>query len=202
MQALSLCLKVCPEKIPVVPTTNLGDGADGDVYDIQGDNNKVIKFCVLYDFCKDEDIESTYNNIDIVLSYLENNNISICAHIYSHGLLFRGFRETVSGKQKYILYYYIMEKLHKISEDEKKVFHSIISHEDSGKSKNFSASQVKSMLIGMQRGLDFNVEYVINFYNNLINCPIQHGDLHCRNVMKDKNGKFKLIDFDRSKLLV
>ena len=90
-----------------------------------------------------------------------------------------------------------MEKLLKISEDEAKVFHSILSHEDRGIFKNFSTDKVKKMLHGMQRGLDFDLQKIMLFYEALQNPQILHLDIHPRNIMKDENNNFKLIDLDR-----
>jgi len=47
----------------------------------------------------------------------------ICVSIYEHNFLGYGVRDTCFGEQKYILYYYIMEKLQKTTDDERKVFH-------------------------------------------------------------------------------
>jgi thiamine kinase-like enzyme len=90
-----------------------------------------------------------------------------------------------------------MEKLNKISEDEKKVFHSIMSHEDQNLHKNFSMSKIKNMLQGLSMGLDFDASKIIIFCENLRSTVIHHNDIHPRNIMKDNFGNFKLIDFDR-----
>jgi thiamine kinase-like enzyme len=93
-----------------------------------------------------------------------------------------------------------MEKLFKISEDERKIFHTILSHEDRNIVKNYPLDKVKKMLTGMSYSLDFDYNKVIFFYQNLRDCPLQHLDLHVRNIMKDIDGNFKMIDFDRMKL--
>lgn len=199
MQALSLCQKFCSDKIPVTPSTKLGDGADGDIYEIKDEPNKVIKFSVAYDY--DSDFNNVFPNVDRCLNYLENNKPSFCATVYNHSFLCSGSRKVVNGDQKFILYYYVMEKLLKISEDEKKVFHSLLSHEDMNIVKVFTRSKVIDMLNGMSLGLDFDVVKVLNFYDNLRNSKVKHNDIHVRNIMKDRMGNFKLIDFDKMEII-
>lgn len=201
MQALSLCKLVCPDKLTINTTTCLGDGADGDVYNIQDDPNKVIKFAVLYQW-SNSNIDSDYVRIDKVLSLIETTNPPAYARVYKHGFLYSDYRiiNGNSQKQKYILYYYILEKLNQISTCEAKVFHSILSHEDGLISKNYPLHRVKKMLEGMSSALDFDMTEVLTFYNNVNDCSIHHNDIHPRNIMKTNLGKFRLIDFDRSTL--
>jgi serine/threonine protein kinase len=175
----------------------LGIGADGQVFSLQNEENKVIKFCVKFDYF-DTSLKSDYQNIDKILSYIANKKPLAYAQVYEHDCLGEYSRDMYDGsKQKYILYYYVMEKLSKISEDEKKVFHSILSHEDRNAKKNFSILKIKEMLSGLRLGLDFSSEKIILFCENLNNVSISHNDIHPRNIMKDKNNNFKLIDFDR-----
>jgi len=90
-----------------------------------------------------------------------------------------------------------MEKLNKTTDDEKKVFYSLLSHEDRNVKKNYSLASATDMLRGMQRGLDFDYNKVFRFYRVLKESKFYHMDLHPRNIMKDTDGNFKLIDFDR-----
>jgi len=190
---LKLFKEYCPGKIPPIYPDRLGYGNDGEVFQLLEDPNKVIKFSVVYD-CN----YSNYANLDKVLSYLAMTNDPVCARVYERKYLGEYPWEFFGGVQrKYILHYYIMDKLNKISEDEYKVFHSIISHEDRNIVKNYSVEKIKDILKGLSKGLDFDERRVIFFYDNLINGPIHHVDLHPRNIMKDGAGYFKLIDFDR-----
>jgi len=196
MQAFSLCKKECPNNIPVIVSNKLGDGADGDVYDILGTPNKVIKFGVLYDdFINPLSIK--YLDIENSLHYIKNNNPSVCARVYDYNFLIQSTRKVVTGTQDYILYYYIMEKLNKISDDEKKVFHTIFSHEDRNLEKHFSVQEVNKILSGLSKGLDFDMDKVTRFHTNVINSSIKHLDMHPRNIMKTHDGNYKFIDFDR-----
>lgn len=200
MLVLKLCKQNCPDLIPVTITDKLGDGADGEVFNFAEDKNKVIKLSVLHEE-QHVNIENDYKYIDDTLHYLMNNPSAAYARVYDHKYLTESSRIVFGNqKRKYILYYYVMEKLQKISEDENKVLHSILSHEDRGGEKNISIEKIKKMLEGLARGLDFSQEKVIFFVENLRKSPVHHLDIHVRNIMKDSKGYFKLIDFDRSEL--
>lgn len=201
MLVLKLCQQLCPDKIPVIVGAKLGDGADGEVFDILDDADKVIKFCVIYQTGKIP-IPNAYKYVSNVLDTLISNPSPTYARVYSHAWMGKFSRDIQRSpfKQSYILYYYIMEKLYKTTEDERKVFHSIISHEDQGKRKDFPLDKIKEMLIGLAQGLDFDEEKVIFFYNNFKKSPVVHLDIHPRNIMKNAAGNFKLIDFDRAEM--
>lgn len=181
-----LCLKFYHEKTPAI-TDRLGDGADGEVFVLAEEPNKVIKFCIAFEV----PLESGK-----VLRYLIDNPALTHARVYEYVYLGHMFEH-----RDCYLYYYTMEKLLKISEDEKKVFHSIMSHEDRNADKNFSSFKVKKMLDGLSTGLDFDAGRVIFFYDNCRKTQVDHLDIHVRNIMKDDAGNFKLIDFDRANLL-
>jgi len=200
MLVLKMCQQFCPDKIPFVPTTRLGDGADGEIFDIKGQSDKVIKFGVLYE-TGSININQSFKCIKEVLSYFQANPAATYARVYSFGFMGKFERDiALKKKQPFILYFYTMEKLYKISEDEQKVFHSILSHEDRGINKNYSPIKINEMISGMSKGLDFNSERVTFFCDNFNNTAVSHLDIHIRNIMKDFNGNFKLVDFDRSEM--
>lgn len=190
---LKLFKEYYPGKIPPIHSNRLGAGFDGEVYQLLEDYNKVVKFSVVYD-CH----YGNYANLDKVLSYLTMNNAQAYAHVYERKYLGEySYMSRDAQERKCLLHYYIMEKLNKISEDEYKVFYSIISHEDRNIVKNYSIEKIRDILKGLSKGLDFDEKKIIFFYESLIDGPIIHNDLHPRNVMKDGSGHFKLIDFDR-----
>lgn len=202
MFVLSLCNQLCPDKLPVQPDLRLGEGADGEVLTIIGSKDKVLKLGVLYEHV-DYKLKKRFNQIERVLKRMITYPTQSYVRVYEYGYLGTFSRKNVSwnnGTQEFILYYYTMEKLEKITDDERRVFHSILSHEDRGIEKNFSTDKIKEMLEGMSRGLDFDAEKIILFCNNIRNATILHLDIHVRNIMKDENGNFKLIDLDRVKL--
>jgi len=193
MLVLSLCKKFCPEKLPVLPGVKLGDGADGEIFLIENEPDKVIKLSVLFD----PSSSKNFFTIGSALHRIMIERPSAYVRVFSYDYLGTYHRDCLDGKQEFILYYYIMEKLEKITEDERKVFHSIMCHEDRGIKKDFSLDELQKILAGLSRGLDFSAEKVTLFYNNVGACDIKHCDLHVRNVLKDINGNFKLIDLDR-----
>src|ERR1035437_4975092 len=127
MLVLSLCNKFCPDKLPVIPGNRIDDGADGEIFTITNVDDKVIKFGVLYDpFDSDSIHDKNYNNIQSVIDVIINTQPRAYVRVFSQGYLGTYCRDILYGRQDFILYYYIMEKLKKISEDERKVFHSIL----------------------------------------------------------------------------
>lgn len=199
MFVLSLCRQLCPDRIPVTVGERLGDGSDGEVFTIPNDPDKVIKFSIIYQ----KMTRIKYSNVRKTLEFLSSNPLPHYARLYQYEYLGEFTRKTeymAGGKQNMDLYYYIMERCYKLSEDEKKVFHTILSHEDREIVKDYSPEKVAEMLQGLGRGLDFDAEKITMFCDNIRNSPVSHQDIHPRNIMKDKVGSFKLIDFDRSNL--
>lgn len=203
MLVLKLCKHYCPEKILYNMGDCLGDGADGEVFDIEGHPDKVIKFGVLYQRGSTQ-IEKKYRNIKSVLSELIEAPIPIYGNVYLQDYLGTYSRRVMIdekwGEQPLLLYYYVMEKLYPLSEDEKKVFWSVVSHNDTGIEKNIPLPKMKEMILEMRTRLDFDAERVTFFCENYKNSRVEHLDIHVRNIMKDLNGNFKLIDFDRSEI--
>ena len=203
MFVLSLCRQLCPDKIPYKPDIRLGEGADGEVLSLVGDEDKVMKLGILYEQRGTNTFERSYQHIQDVLSFFQQKQFDAYTRVYEYGHLGFYTRKNVSfrnGTQRFGIYYYTMEKLEQISEDEAKVFHSILSHEDRGIEKNYSPDEVREMLRGMSSGLDFDVEKVTLFYENIRSAPVSHLDIHVRNIMKNRLGDFKLIDLDRIEL--
>jgi len=196
MKAFSICQQMCPLKIPLSVGQRLGEGSDGEVFSLTDEPDKVIKVCLLFPI--DSTAQEVYfKTIVPVLTSLVSNPIDIFARVYAHEYLGTFFDRYSND---FILYFYTMEKLEDISDDEKKVFHTILSHEDRGIIKNFSVKEVQEILQGLSLGLDFDEKNVIFFYENLKRTYVNHSDIHPRNIMKDKRGNFKMIDFDRAQL--
>lgn len=204
MIVLDLCKQFCPDKIPVQAGELLGDGADGEIFTIVDSPTKVIKFSVIYDRATESPKEIYSNQIIPILDYVMFNKPTFCVRVYEHGFMGEFRRKVVSWKndmQDFVIHYCIMERLHKLSEDEKKVFHSLVSHEDRNITKNLSPQKIKKICHGLALGLDFDAEKVILFCNQLRTTPLSHCDIHPRNIMKNASGYFKLIDLDRGELL-
>ena len=190
----------CPNLITLPVGDKLGEGSDGEVFDIIDQPDKVIKFCKLSNDIHEIDIN--YNQISQVLNYLIQNPSMVCAHVHTHVCLGTYTKKLGSYfEQQHLLYYYTMEKLLKISDDEQKVFSTLVSHEDREKKKDYGPEKVSKILSDLSRGLDFDAERVTFFCENFRKTAVRHLDVHPRNIMKDSAGNFKLIDFDRAQLL-
>jgi hypothetical protein len=153
----------------------LGRGADGIVWNY---NDKAIKICIgNYDsFCN---------------SFINLNKINYVCKIYEYNKL--------GEYLDYDVYYYVMEKLEKLSDDESKVFFTLLSHEDNNKKKNYTEENAIEILNKLKIGLDFDFDKVLYFFNKIMLNEINHLDISERNIMKDSCGTFKLIDFERIK---
>jgi hypothetical protein len=166
-------------KLPFVITSLVDAGRCGNIYAIKNDLNRVVKITKIHN--------NNFENFTSILNFLTKNKSGLYAKIFEHGLL-----EVVDN---YVLYYYIMEKYNYISDDEYKVFDSILSHRDFNVKKKFSMQELDEVLLGLSKGLDFDLKKVKCFYNLIELHPILHKDLHSRNIMKD-NEDFVLIDLD------
>jgi hypothetical protein len=172
----------------------LGQGSDGQIFDL---GNQVIKLCILFDVF-DISLEKKYDQISLSLDYIYKNKPSAYCPIFKYGFLDSSFRIVNNCPQKYILYYYVMEKLFSLSEDERRVFHSLLSHEDRGIVKPLCSARFDEMMGGLRQALDFDVTRVKLFCDNIRASKLKHLDLVPRNIMKNANGDFLLIDFDRT----
>lgn len=182
MNSLELFKQYCPHLIPCNLKDKLGDGSDGEVFSITNELNKVIKLSANYLPTSGKDA------IQLLIKYPAD----AYARVYSY----ESCGSYSINNEKFTLSITILEKLNKITEDEERVFHSILSHEDRNIEKNFSSVKLKKMLDGLRRGLDFDAERVTLFCSNLRKSPVHHPDIHPRNIMKDESGNFKLVDFD------
>lgn len=204
MFVLSLCQQLCPEKLPVKTGERLGEGADGEVLTITDDPLRVVKLGVLYGR-PNKSANRQYQQIEAVLDMMRREHPHPYVRLYEYGHLGTYSRQVFvkprgRAKQDFIIYYYIMDRLRPITEDEGKVLHSILSHEDRGIKKDFSPEKVREMLTGMSKGLDFDAEKVTLFCHNIKEAPFSHLDIAVRNIMKNEAGEFKLIDLDRISL--
>jgi hypothetical protein len=203
MIVLDLIKKLCPEKLPYKLGECIGDGADGEIFLLADDPTKVIKLSVIYDDFNDATTtpsEVYWEQISLVLDYIEQIQPTICVRVYEYGFLGEYSREIPTwrgGLQKFAIHYCVMERLNKLTDDEKRVFHSLISHEDRNAVKDLSPAKVENILAGLSTALDFDAARVRLFLDELRGSSLIHGDLHVRNIMKRDNGDYALIDLDR-----
>lgn len=167
----------------------IGYGADGQVFDLIDFPNRVIKFSVLYQLYGSKELSKSFKDLEIKYHFLINHNFHHLVKIYDFGYLFTGMRNTVSGIESYIVYFSVMEKLAKPFEDENKVLKSLCDSYNKG----YPISNIKEL----SDWYDCDTSKVLMFYHTIAGCNVKHLDIHRRNIMKDKNGNFKLIDLDR-----
>ena len=177
----------------------IGSGSNGQCFNLLDDSSKVIKLSIIYDNLFASATSIYQQDIAPALDYIMMENIPIYATVYEHGYL--GYFHN-RDNEKYIIHYYVAEKLLPLSDDENKIFHTIISHENRRINKKLSINKIEEMLSGLSRGLDFNKKMVMLFCEQLQKTPVYHHDLHNRNIMKTNTGYFKAIDFDSCKLKI
>ena len=195
MNVLPIIKKLTGNELNYIPDYQINEGADGQVFTIVGDEDKVLKLSILFGNSNKE-VEQKYKNINRICFWRSHKSEPAFVAVEHFGRLGSSIPYS-NNHQKFILHYHTMEKLETITEDERKVFHSLLSHEDLNIEKKYSMDQIKKMVNGMAKGLDFNRDEVILFVGNLRKSDIIQPDLHPRNIMKNKAGKFKVIDLDR-----
>lgn len=200
MQVLSLIKKDKPDFNPPNLGLEIGYGADGQVYELRDDPDKVIKYSVIYEWSLPPTAKEQYLRFKNNLTYIINNyhKHPFMVKIFNHDFLFQGKRKIVNNKdQNYLIHYVVMERLKEISEDEHKVFHSLLYHKNVFWSKDFTNQELNGILLGLAKGLDFNFEKMKSFYQEVKKSNIQHNDINLGNIMKNIDGDYKLIDLDR-----
>ena len=180
--------------------SELGYGSDGQSFLLKDFPGKVIKLGAFFQNINQKDPHEVWIKLKAVLDHLMNHPDPVYVKVWGTQFMGEYSRLFLDASQSYVLYFYLMEELYKLSADEARVFHSIISHEDDNKKKDFSLAKVRDMLQGMSKALDFDSQKILDFYQGVQDSPIVHHDIHARNIMKDRDGNFKLIDLDRSQL--
>ena len=173
--------------------SKINQGADGIVYHLLN-SDKVIKITTISDrLSKDKntiiDADISYHLVQRSLEYLLKFNPKPYAKLFDY----HHINSLIKNGQKHIIYLSVLEKLLELSDDEKKVFYTL-------STENFKNSQLEIILRDLNRGLDFPVDRVILFSNHLENCKLKQLDFRFQNIMKDLEGNFKLIDFDRTEI--
>lgn len=180
----------------------LGYGAQGNVFAINDHPDRVIKLSFMYDI-HDQTIDSKFESVSKVYNYILDTKPSGLVRIYDFGHLTDGTREVFSSIkeqkkfQKIIIYYSIQEKLQQLSEDEKKVFKTIC---QLWRSELELKRPLEEVIAEQAVFLEFNQIKVNKFVKQVTNSPVDNRDMHRRNIMKDHDGNFKMIDFDLAQL--
>jgi hypothetical protein len=172
----------------------IGDGADGEVFKLPNCPDKVIKLSIIFDEYENSPLFIYQNRILPILEYLWIENPPICPIVFEHGYFGQLMQNPIG---EFSIHYCVMERLLPLTEDENKVFHSVVSHEDREIKKDLSPIKINEMLLGLAFGLDFDLEMIMLFCEQLRESKIKQKDLHPRNILKNGIGQFKIIDFDR-----
>lgn len=175
-------LKANNIQLPPFLGKEIGSGIDGQVFEKDNDPSRVIKI-------------SISENSDYPCSYvLESKNYWHFARVYSCDCLYTSDKD---GKPLLSVHCIEMEKLFPLTEDEEKLFHTLLSHEDANKQKEYTRDQLSTLIEELSEWFSFDKEEALSFCCAIMNCPIRHKDLHQRNIMKNVTSRFRLIDFDR-----
>lgn len=197
VSALNTFRNYCNDKIPRIDMNRkLGGGADGEVYPSLDDPTQVYKLCIMHDQFQ-EPVLSRYDRLSTIFSFLRDTPPN------SYGRVFNFSKVELSEEAAkrysngaFIFHYYSMEKLERPTDDEIRVLESLISCQG-GIRYNYSMDATRVLLEGLIKGLTFNMEKMMTFANDYVLCPIIQTDLHTGNILKDKEGNFKVVDFDR-----
>jgi serine/threonine protein kinase len=195
----------------------LGQGNDGEVFALADEPDNAIKFSVLYAPFGEEPYDIYRQRVLPVIQYVMQTQPYVCVRVFEHqylGCYSRPMALWQKEQQQFVLHYSIMEKLEPLTQDETKVFHTLISHEDRNVFKDLAPDVVAQKLHGLARGLDFDPAVVTLFLEQLHTMAARrlqerdhqtqlvHRDLEPRNIMKDKTGHYRLIDLDKATLTV
>ena len=110
----------------------IGDGADGEVF-LHKEGDGVSKFSIHYCWGGESLEDVIEQKLALYSSARKNPEVFVRVDQAVH--LLNGVRDTFNGVQEYAIFHHEMERLEKISEDEKKMFHTILSHEDNNLQK-------------------------------------------------------------------
>ena len=197
MLVRKLCQQYCPDRLPANLGERLGDGADGEVFSLIDQPDRVIKLGVILQRTSLSP-EDAYRDMEKVLSVLVEKQPDAFVRVYQYGELYQGNRPYDNGRQNFLLYYYTMDKLRELTNEERALFAAILEHPDRIISRNSDA--LERFLQEWRGGLDIDHRRVILLFEQYHAALIEHLDLHQRNIMKDAAGDYKLIDLERTEI--
>jgi hypothetical protein len=201
-------------ELPFKLGEELGRGQDGQVFEVIESyveygypikRGSVIKLSAIYG----ANSYRQYMRVAAHLGFLKHNRTPHFAAVFNFALLCNfDLPEMISStsnklqpKESCTVYYVEMEKLLPLDPEETKLFHTLLSHEDANKQKDFSPEGLTKRIDELADWFVFEKKDVLAFCLAATSGKIRHKDLHPRNIMKDRLNQFKLVDLDRLELL-
>jgi hypothetical protein len=184
----------------------LGSGQDGQVFEVIEtgypiQRGSVVKLSAIYGTSSYPE----YKRVAAHLDFLHRNRTPHFAAVFNFDLLCSfNLPEMIcstSPKEGCTIYFVEMEELFPLSSEEVKLFHTLLSHEDANKQKDFSIEGLTRRIDELSDWFIFEKKDILSFCIAATSGRIRHKDLHPRNMMKDRLNKFKLVDLDRLELL-
>lgn len=204
MKSLHILTHSAPFKIPPNIGDLLGYGFHGEVYELKNDPNKVIKLGAYYieegnkvynnkddQYLLTTHDSSSYKDVGHIYRFIKDHPQPQLATVFDYQPLYSGINPDDEWKRHILIYSATIEKLLPLTEDENKVFKTVC--------KSYNAnipSKTIPYLDELKNWFAFDYNKVHQFYMALPVLPIHHHDFHRRNIMKDQDGNFKLIDFE------
>lgn len=180
-------------EVPFPLGEEIGNGVDGQVFLQKGDEEFVIKLSAIIGTSTNvvlEEFDRRCAVIDNMRHFYYSTPIANYFTIpFERCYLWQGNYSSSSR----LIYYARMERLLALSADEERVFHTLLSHEDANKKKQYDLMTLNEL----SNWYSFDQERANTFCKAVFFGRYQHNDLHIRNIMKDADGNYKLIDFDR-----
>lgn len=178
----------------------IGQGTQGEVYSILGDPSKVIKFAYLDSNIGDprEKNEKRKLSFLAVMKYLSSYYFSCFPKVYGYGVI--DLDEVTSRRHTNPhISFSIWEKLERLPKNLEYMFDSIYNYMDRRES-NFEVVADAVAHYNKSYNLNLDLKKFMKFYTQLICVPVSQGDMCGSNFMMNKDGDFKIIDFDRARL--
>jgi hypothetical protein len=174
----------------------LGYGRDGSVFQLLDFPDRVAKSSALYDEDYSGATRALYAAKAAVLDFVKHFKPLPYVAVFERGLLLESQRDTVLGRQEFLVHYCVMPKLTQPTDNESKVFDTLSSYDVFNFKRGFVPHRIDQVLHRLHSTLIFDPVKVMTFLYHLAASPLMHEDIHERNIMKDDNGNYNLVDLD------
>lgn len=183
----------CPDELEYEIGKFLGKGNFGEVYEVQGENS-VIKIGMVRN-------ESEINKILDNLQDMQRRSSRILPEILDYGSLC----EVDYGGPKWT-FYYVVERLYPINTKLVNLFNEVLTSRDIN-------DRIERLKLNIDRKLKLKtgrdpfmdkysveeLEQVLDIYEKMKKHGIHQRDMHGGNIMRNSDGKLKIIDLESVK---